>query len=50
MRGQGGVERGGTPSSARQDGSSGSTSYQTGCITKKHMDNDALIIGLNFEP
>jgi len=36
--------------SARQDGSLASTSYLADPKTKKHMNNDALILGFNFEP
>ena len=50
MRGRGGVERGGTPSQR------GRTDHQRARPTgpslqqKKHMNNDALILGFNFEP
>jgi hypothetical protein len=37
----------GALSEARQDGSLASTSYLADPITKKHMDNDALILGFN---
>jgi hypothetical protein len=36
--------------SARQENSLASTSYLADPTTKKHMNNDALILGFNFEP